>query len=239
MDNRTNTIAGWVLAGCGLALGLSIVGSMAFHGERPEKMGYAVEAAEEGGAGGAAEVPIATLLAAADPAKGADVFKKCAACHTINQGGANGIGPNLYATLGEAIAQGKAGYEFSAALKGVGGNWDFDKMNAWLTSPRKFAPGTKMTFAGLSNPQDRANVIAYLNQQGSNLPLPAAPPPGAAADNGAAAAEGDNAANAIERATTGTPTADMANMGTPASGAPSVDPAAKNRGAEVTNTGKE
>ena len=76
------------------------------------------------------------------------------------------------------IAQGKAGFAFSDALKAHGGKWDFDALNAWLTSPRKFANGTKMTFAGLSNAQDRANVIAYLNSEGSNLPLPAAPAAG-------------------------------------------------------------
>ena len=103
----------------------------------------------------------------ADGAKGADVFKKCAACHTINQGGANGVGPNLYATVGEAIAQGKGGFDFSGALKGVGGSLGLrEASNAWLKSPRKFADGTKMTFAGLSNAQDRANVILYLNQPG-------------------------------------------------------------------------
>ena len=215
MDNRTNTIAGWTLAACGAALGLSIVGGMLYHGERPEKMGYAIEGVQEEGAGGAAaEVPIATLLASADPAKGAEVFKKCAACHTINQGGANGVGPNLYGTVGEAIAQGKGGFAFSEALKSVGGSWDFDKLNAWLTSPRKFANGTKMTFAGLGNPQDRANVILYLNQQGSNLPLPAAP---AAADT---ASPAENAVDTDVRGSTG----DIANTGTPAMGAPSVDP---------------
>ncbi|WP_375270532.1 c-type cytochrome [Sphingomonas sp.] len=221
MDDRNNTIAGWVLAGCGAALGLSIVGGMIFHGERPEKMGYAIEGVEEAGGGAEAKaVPIASLLPTADPAKGAEVFKKCAACHTINQGGANGVGPNLYATLGEGIAQGKGGYAFSDALKSVGGNWDFERMNAWLTSPRKFANGTKMTFAGLSNPEDRANVIAYLNQQGSNLPLPAAPAPGAEpAGNDAAVA---NVTEAVKG-----DTADLANTGTPASGAPSMDPNAK------------
>lgn len=220
MNDRTNTIFGWTLAAAGAALGLSIVGGKLFHGERPEKMGYAIEGVEEAGAGGgAAEVPIATLLPTADPAKGAEVFKKCAACHTINQGGANGIGPNLYGTLGEPIGQGKGGFAFSDALKSVGGNWDFEKMNAWLTSPRKFANGTKMTFAGLGNPQDRANVIAYLNQQGSNLPLPAAPAAGAAAPTDPAVA------NVTESAKGNT--ADIANTGTPASGAPSVDPAAK------------
>ena len=236
MDQRTNTIAGWTLAACGAALGLSIVGGMIFHGERPEKMGYAIEGVEEAGGagGGAADVPIASLLGAADPAKGAEVFKKCAACHTINQGGANGVGPNLYATLGEGIAQGKAGFAFSDALKSVGGTWDFDKMNAWLTSPRKFANGTKMTFAGLGNAQDRANVIAYLNSQGSNLPLPAAPAAGAAP--AAAGAPGQpataNAAQAnAEKA--GDTTNNLGNTGTPASGAPSIDPAAAERGAKV------
>lgn len=233
MDDRNNTIAGWVLAACGAALGLSIVGGMIFHTGHVEKFGYPVEAAEEAGAGGAAaEVPIASLLGTADPAKGADVFKKCAACHTINQGGANGIGPNLYATMGEAIAQGKGGYAFTDALKKVGGTWDFDKMNAWLTSPRKFAPGTKMTFAGLSNPQDRANIIVYLNQQGSNLPLPAAPAPGAAPAEGGAAPAGNgaapdaaNAVDAVAKDVRGE--TEVGNTGTPASGAPSVDPQAK------------
>ncbi|MDE0877554.1 MAG: cytochrome c family protein [Sphingomonas bacterium] len=224
MDNRTNTIAGWTLAACGAALGLSIVGGMVYHGERPEKMGYAIEGVEEEGAGGgAAEVPIATLLASADAAKGAEVFKKCAACHTINQGGANGIGPNLYGTVGEGIAQGKGGYAFSEALKSVGGVWDFDKLDAWLTSPRKFANGTKMTFAGLGNGQDRANVILYLNQQGSNLPLPA--PPAAAAP-----AAGDTPGNTTEPALGNT--ADLANTGTPAAGAPSVDPNAAKEAAK-------
>ena len=251
MDNRTNTIAGWTLAAFMVALGSSIVGGMVFHGEKvPEKMGYPVEAAADAGGGGeAADTPIATRLASADAAKGADTFKKCAACHSINQGGANGVGPNLYATVGEAIAQGKAGYDFSGALKGVGGNWDFDKLDAWLKSPRKFADGTKMTFAGLSNAQDRANVILYLNQQGSNVPLP--PPPAAgAAPAGATPATGGNApgtnggqgqgaapgatsaVNAVatdRRAETG----NIANTGTPASGAPSVDPAAAKQGAKL------
>ena len=232
MDNRINTIAGWTLAACGVALGLSIVGGMAFHSERPEKLGYAIEGVEaEGGAGGgAAEVPIATLLPTADVAKGAEVFKKCAACHTATQGGANGIGPNLYATLGEPIGQGKGGFAFSDALKGVGGNWDFDKMNAWLTSPRKFAPGTKMTFAGLGNAQDRANVIAYLNTQGSNLPLPAAPAGGAAAP---AAGKEPATAGAKDAVANGEATNNLANTGTPASGAPSVDPNAAKEGAKA------
>lgn len=233
MDDRTNTIFGWALAGAGAALGLSIAGGMIFHGERPEKMGYAIEGVEEAGGGGAAEVPIASLLGGADPAKGAEVFKKCAACHTINQGGANGIGPNLYHTLGEGVGQGKGGFAFSDALKSVGGVWDFDKMNAWLTSPRKFANGTKMTFAGLGNAQDRANLIVYLNQQGSNLPLPAAPAAGAATP------ATDPAVANVTEATKGD-TADLGNTGTPASGAPSVDPAAsETKGLGITPPAKQ
>ncbi|AHE56527.1 c-type cytochrome [Sphingomonas sanxanigenens] len=197
MDNRFNTIAGWVLAGGIAALGLSILTGEYFHPERPEKMGYPIEGVELEGEGTAADAgpPIETLLASADGAKGAEVFKKCAACHTINQGGANGIGPNLYGTMGEPIGQGKGGFAFSDPLKAVGGNWDWAKMNAWLTSPRKFAPGTKMTFAGLSKPEDRANLMVYLNQQGSNLPLPAAPAAAAAPDGDAAAAEANGGGN--------------------------------------------
>lgn len=217
MDDRANTIAGWVLAGGIAALGLAIGSSMIFHGEKPEKPGYAIEGAEAGGeSAAAAEVPIASLLPTADVTKGADVFKKCSACHTIAQGAANGIGPNLYATLGEPVGQGKNGFAFSDALKGVGGNWDFDKMNAWLTSPRKFAPGTKMTFAGLPAAQDRANVIAYLNSQGSNLPLPAAPAAAPAADNSAEA-----------NATAGAATANLSNQAGLSANAPTQDANAK------------
>jgi cytochrome c len=222
MDNRTNTIAGWVLGACGVALGLGIVGGMVYHTGVPEKPGFPIEGAEAEGGAGAAEVPIATLLAAADPAKGADVFKKCTACHTITQGGANGIGPNLYGTLGEGIAEGKAGFPFSDALKSHGGKWGFDEMNAWLTSPRKFASGTKMTFAGLGNAQDRANVIAYLNQQGSNLPLPAAPAAGAPA---AAAGKADAKADAKAEGNT-TAAAEPAKGAAPAPTAPAPAPAA-------------
>ena len=211
MDDRTNTIAGWALAGGILALSLSIGTGMYYHSGHPEKPGYPVEGAEEHGGGEAkAEVPIATLLPTADPVRGAEVFKKCASCHTIAQGGPNGIGPNLWATMGDAIGQGRGGFAFSDALKGHGGKWDFESMNAWLAKPSKFAPGTKMTFAGLPNPQDRADLMVYLNQQGHPIPLPAAPA-------AAAPAEGGN--EAVANAAAAAP-----ETGTPATGAPSVDP---------------
>ena len=201
MNDRGNTIAGWVLAGGIAALGLSIVTGEYFRPERPEKMGYTVEGIEaEAGPEGAAapDKPIEFYLAGADPAKGEDVFKKCAACHNADKGGANALGPNLWGVVGEAIGKGAKGFPFSDALSGKGGNWDFTSLNEWLTSPKKFAPGTKMTFAGLSKPEDRANVIAFLNQHSdAPKPLPAVPA-AAAADN--AAAPADNAAAPADNA---------------------------------------
>ena len=180
MDDRSNTIAGWVLAGGIVALGLSIVSGMYFHGEAPEKEGFAVVAEVASDAGGAAVVPIATLLATADVAKGEAVFKKCTACHNIAQGGPNGIGPNLWAAMGKPHGH-VPSFSYSDALKSVPGNWDWESMDKWLANPKKYAPGTKMTFAGLGNPEERANLILYINSQGSNLPLPAAPAADAAA----------------------------------------------------------
>jgi cytochrome c len=185
MDDRSNTIAGWVLAGGIAALGFSIASGMYFHGEAPEKPGYAIQGVESGAGGAAAAIPIATLLATADVAKGETVFKKCTACHTIASGGANGIGPNLWGTVGKPLAS-HAGFAYSDALKTKGGNWTFEALNEWLSNPKKYAPGNKMTFAGLGNPEERAAVILYLNSQGSNLPLPAAPAP----ETAAAPAEG-------------------------------------------------
>ncbi|HWI85036.1 MAG TPA: cytochrome c family protein [Sphingomonas sp.] len=199
MNDRGNTIAGWVLFAGIAALGLTIVSGEHFRAERPEKMGYAVEGVEaEGGAAAAAEKPFAFYMSQADAAKGGDVFKKCAACHNADKGGPNALGPNLYAVVGEPEAAGRGGFPFSDALKAHGGTWTFDELNKWLLSPKAYAPGTKMTFAGLSNPQDRANVIAYLNQQSEHAqPLPAAPPAGADSPAKAGAeATGDDAAKA-------------------------------------------
>ena len=197
MDDRFNTIAGWTLFGGIVALGLASVSRHYFEADkehRPHKMGYAIEGVEVEGEGGAAAVPLPTLLAAADPAKGEALFAKCKACHTVDQGGANGIGPNLYGTVGEPIGKGKAGYAFSGDLAGHGGNWDFANLDAWLASPKKFASGTKMSFAGLSKAEDRANIIVYLNTMGSNVPLPAAEAaPAALAADAAAAKAGDTA----------------------------------------------
>jgi len=183
MDDRFNTIAGWVLFAGIIALGSSIVAGEAFHSERPEEMGYPIEGVVEEGAGAAeAEKPIEFYLASADATKGEQVFKKCAACHNADKGGANQLGPNLWGVVGAPIGEGR-GFAWSDALAKHGGSWDWDSLSQWLKSPKTFAPGTKMTFAGLSKPEDRADVIAFLNQHGdSPKPMPAAPAEAAPAD---------------------------------------------------------
>ncbi|MET0248366.1 MAG: cytochrome c family protein [Sphingobium sp.] len=217
MADRFNTVAGWTLFAGIIALGGAIVSSKVFHDERPEKMGYAIEGVEAEGEGGDSGPGLNTLLASADVAAGEKVFAKCAACHTVNQGGANGIGPNLYAVVGDPIGHGRGGFAFSDPLKSKGGQWSFENMDAWLKSPREFAPGTKMTFAGLGNPADRANLIAWLNTQGSNLPLPAAD---------AAPADNSGAATAEEAATNATEPAASVSGQAPANAAPSGGSAA-------------
>lgn len=205
MDDRFNTIAGWTLFAGIVALGLNTVSSHYFSADKPHRphhMGYVIEGVVEEGGKPEAEAPIEARLASSDVAKGEAIFKKCIACHTIAQGAPNGIGPNLHGVVGEGVGTGAGGFAFSDALKKVGGTWDWGKLDHWLKSPSAMAQGTKMTFAGLPNPQDRADVIAYLNTQGSNEPLPEAPaaaeaaPAGEAAAVAAAPAEGEAAAAA-------------------------------------------
>ncbi|MFL6750431.1 MAG: c-type cytochrome [Sphingomicrobium sp.] len=193
MKDRQNTINGWVLFAGVVALGASIVAGEVFHSERPEKMGYPIEGVEVEGEGAEAAKPIEFYLAAADATKGEQVFKKCAACHNADKGGANALGPNLWGVLGEPVGKGH-GFAFSEALASKGGAWDWNNLSEWLSNPKKFAPGTKMTFAGLSNPEDRANVIAFLNAHSdAPRPLPAAPAETAEAAGDKAAAEAEGA----------------------------------------------
>lgn len=204
MDDRFNTISGWVLFAGIIALGSSIVAGEVFHSERPEEMGYPIEGVEVEGESAEAEKPIACFAQAADAAAGEQVFKKCAACHNADPGGANALGPALYGVMGNPVAA-HPGFAFSDALKGVGGTWTWDAMSDWLANPKGFAPGTKMTFAGLSKPEDRANLIAFLNSRDTSpAPAPAASPelcdPAAAAapgeGNEAAPVDGNEAAPA-------------------------------------------
>jgi cytochrome c len=202
MKDRQNTINGWILFAGIVALGGSIVSGEVFKSERPEKMGYPIEGVVVEGEGGEAAKPIEFYLASADVAKGEQVFKKCTACHNADKGGSNALGPNLWGMLGEPIGKGH-GFAFTDALASKGGTWDWNNMSEWLASPKKFAPGTKMTFAGLSNPEDRANVIAFLNAHSdAPRPLPAAPAEDTATAEaaGAGKAENEQVANSAEAA---------------------------------------
>ncbi len=204
MEDRFNTIAGWVLFAGIIALGLSIVSGKFFHADKPEAPetpGYVIEGADDG-AGGPAEMTMAQALnmPGIDASKGQQVFAKCTACHTVEQGGANGIGPNLWAVMGSGIGNHVPGFAYSSALTEKGGTWDWETMDAWLKSPRAFANGTKMSFAGLSKIEDRAAVAMYMNENGSNLPVPEYVEVVAASgdDEEADAAEGETEAAAAE-----------------------------------------
>ncbi|MEA1618331.1 c-type cytochrome [Erythrobacter sp. T5W1-R] len=193
-----NTAAGWVLFAAGLGLGLSILADKYFHGssaERPEQLGYVIAVAEDAG-GGASEMSFAEALTKVTAADGEKVWSKCQSCHSINAGGANGVGPNLHAIMGAAVAA-KPGFGYSGALKGLGGQWDWERMNSWLKNPRGYVDGTKMAFAGLGKIEDRAAVALYLNANGSNLPLPAFTPAAETAAEETAGAEGAQAGEEV------------------------------------------
>lgn len=195
MDDRFNTAAGWVLFAGIVALGGSIVSGLYFAADKHahvEEPGFFIEGeAEEGGADAGPD--LGTLLAAADAAAGEKVFAKCTACHTVNQGGADGIGPNLYGVIGKPVGKHAAGFAYSSALADHGGDWNYENLDAWLANPRGFANGTKMSFAGLSKPEDRANVIAFLkaNGGGPDYPAPVAPEAEEGAEGADPAVEGE------------------------------------------------
>ncbi|WP_207802586.1 c-type cytochrome [Motiliproteus coralliicola] len=120
-------------------------------------------------AGADASSVLEQRLATANPEKGAKLFRLCAACHSINNGGENKIGPNLYALIGRKIAT-HAGFGYSDAMKEQGGNWTLERLDRFLADPGSTVKGTRMTFAGLKKDRDRADLIAYMNSQ-SSAPL--------------------------------------------------------------------
>jgi cytochrome c len=181
-----------------------------YHVDAPKELAYAleIEQADAGGGAGEPEVDLAALLAAADPAAGASAFRKCSACHKLEDG-ANGVGPNLHQVVGRDVGS-VSGFRYSGALNAAADVWGFEELNAFLTNPKAYAPGTSMGFAGIAKADERAALIVYLNQEGgSNLPLPepaaaaepasedAAEAPTEAAEEDVATAEGaaDDAAD--------------------------------------------
>jgi cytochrome c len=122
------------------------------------------QAGQPAGGGG----DIKSMIASANVEDGKNVARKCQACHSLEPGGPTKIGPNLAGVVGADIAS--KDYPYSDALKGKEGNWTYENLNAFLTSPRDWAPGTKMTFPGLKKPEERAAVIAYLRTLSPNAP---------------------------------------------------------------------
>jgi len=131
------------------------------------KRGYQIELSADGKPVAKKEekpVDLATMMKTADIDRGAKIFKKCASCHSIAKGEAARVGPNLYGVVGRKRGS-FAGFSYSEAMKAKGGNWDSESINSFITKPKEYLPGTKMAFAGLKKPQDRADVVLYLQGQ--------------------------------------------------------------------------
>lgn len=201
----TKVFAAVLLAGIAF-VGSGLVGSALVHPKLLKESAIKIDmpagtSGTQTASGPAADKPIALLLASADAGRGEALTKSqgCVACHSFNEGGKAGIGPNLYGVLGEPIGV-KDGYTFSAALKAKGpAPWTYDLLNEWLKKPAAFAPGTKMTYAGLTDENKRADVIMYLRSlTATPEPLPPAPANAAAAATAAGGSPGPAGGGTIE-----------------------------------------
>lgn len=180
MDSfELNKIMGAILGTCLVLLVTNFAAQALFAPKKPEKPGFEIAVkAETGGEAAApavAAVPIEKLLATASVEKGMAAANKCHACHSFEKGGPNKVGPNLYDIVDEPRGEGRNGFNFSSAMKTMGGKWTFEDLNKFLTSPKAFVPGTAMGFAGISKDSERADIIAYLRTLSDNpVPLPTA-----------------------------------------------------------------
>lgn len=135
------------------------------HGEDHAAQGYVIEVEEDdSGADAEVEIAFADVMATADAGQGERVFGKCRACHKLDDG-ANGTGPYLYGIVGRAVGAAD-GFGYSGSLVAVADVWSPENLNAFLENPRGYAPGTTMSFSGLRDVEDRANLIAYLSTIG-------------------------------------------------------------------------
>jgi cytochrome c len=193
MDSfEVNKFLGALLGTCLVLLAVHIASGAIFAQPVPAKPGYVIEVKQEqpaatGNQQAPAAVPIENMLASASVQEGQQTAKECELCHNFGKGQGAKIGPDLYGVVGRKVAS-EEGFTYSDALKAKGGTWTFDALNVWLTNPRADVPGTLMTFAGIDNEKQRANVIAYLNSNSdSPLPLPKAAQNGAGSGSAAGA----------------------------------------------------
>ncbi|WP_232628525.1 c-type cytochrome [Methylobacterium sp. Leaf118] len=179
MDSfELNKVAGAVLGALLFAVGSGFVAELIYHPKPAGSAGYALPEPEPKAAASAAAAPkaepVAVRLASADADKGKGGTKACAACHSFEKGGPNKVGPDLWDVVEREKAH-AAGFEYSAGLKEKGGTWTYEDLDHFLENPKGYAKGTKMAFAGIGSPTERANVIAYLRTlSDSPKPLPVA-----------------------------------------------------------------
>ena len=161
-----------------LVLGINKVADVIFYIEKPEKSAYQVAnvttvastTSSETSSVSSESGNIMALFASTSAAEGAKVFKKCAACHSIAEDGGNKIGPALWGVLGRPAGS-IPDYKYSKAMAAHGKSWSFEEMNGFLTKPKDWIKGTKMSFAGLKSAKERAAIILYMNKN-TNSPLP-------------------------------------------------------------------